>query len=81
MRGICNKILGYRYERLKVKLERERATLNHIVIQLNQKGESLVENKELLEQNYKVDEILIKVIRLQNKIVGLKKRDKRPKST
>lgn len=70
MRGIYDRILEYRYGKLKVKLERERATLNQMVIQLNKKGVSLVENRELLEQNYKVDEILIKVIRLQKKYWG-----------
>ena len=70
MRGIYDRILEYRYGKLKVKLEKERATLNQMVIQLNKKGVSLVENRELLEQNYKVDEILIKVIRLQKKYWG-----------
>ena len=70
VRGIYDRILEYRYGKLKVKLERERATLNQMVIQLNKKGVSLVENRELLEQNYKVDEILIKVIRLQKKYWG-----------
>ena len=75
MRGIYYKILGCRYRKMKHKLEQERLILNHMVIELSEKGEPLVENKELLAQNKKVDDILVQVIKLQKRILGSGKKD------